>query len=99
VVGGIVGVVAIAGIIIYAVAQANTGGGQPGWLKAELDSSPNIPGQYIPPHPGFDNVFDSGTNPSSDDRQHFQPGTIVPICTQQQIDSGNVGNPLCYTSN
>lgn len=99
VVGGIVGVLAIAGIIIYAVAQANSGGGQPAWLKAELNSSTSIPGQYIPPHPGFDNVFDSGTNPNSDDRQHFQPGTVVPICTQDQINSGNVGNPLCYTSN
>ena len=99
VVGAAVAVVAIVAVIIYAVAQANTGGGQPAWLKAELDSSPNIPGQYIPPHPGFDNVFDSGTNPQSDDRQHFQPGTVVPICTQDQINSGNVGNPLCYTSN
>jgi hypothetical protein len=93
-------VLAIAAVIVYAVVQTTgTSKGDPAWLKAELDDNPNIPGVYVPPHPGADGVFDSGTNPNSDDRKHFNPGTVVPICTQDQIDTGNVSNPLCYTSN
>jgi hypothetical protein len=99
-IGAVVAGLVVIGAIAYAVIQTgNTGDGQPAWLKAELDDSPDIPGVYVPPHPGADGVFDSGTNPNSDDRRHFNPGTVIPICTQEQIDSGNVSDPLCYTSN
>ena len=100
VIAGVVGVIAIAAVIGYAVYQAaKPADSTPAWLTAELNDDPNIPGQYIPPHPGFDGVFDSGTNPNSDDRRHFNAGQVVPICTQDQIDAGTVSNPLCYTSN
>ena len=90
-----VGGVAIVAILIYAVVQAgNTGDGVPDWRTAELNDDPNIPGLYVAPHPGFDNEQETG-----DERQHFNPGQVVPICTQEQIDSGQVGDPLCYTSN
>jgi hypothetical protein len=98
-IAAVIGAIVVIGVILYAVLQSNTASGDPAWLKAELDDSASIPGQYIPPHPGFDGVFDSSTNPQSDDRKHFAPGTVVPICTQDQIDAGNVSNPLCYTSN
>ncbi len=99
-IAAVAGGLAIVAIIVWAVVQTgNTGDGTPAWLKAELDDDPSIPGVYVAPHPGFDGVFDSGTNPNSDDRKHFNPGTVVPICTQEQIDAGTVSDPLCYTSN
>ena len=64
-----------------------------------LDDSKSLPGTYVPPHPGADGtVCDTKacTN-RHDDRNHIN-GTI-PICTQTQLDSKNVSNPLCYTSN
>lgn len=95
VIAGAIGVAAIIAILVYAVVQTgSTGDGVPDWRKAELNDDPNLPGQYIAPHPGFDNEPETG-----DERRHFNPGQVVPICTQEQIDSGNVGDPLCYTSN
>jgi hypothetical protein len=96
---GAAAVALVAAFIIYAVAQRDNVDATPAWLEAELDSSTSLPGQYIPPHPGPDGVFDSGTNPASDDRLHFAPGTVIPICTQAQLDAGQVSSPLCYTSN
>jgi hypothetical protein len=61
-----------------------------------LNDDPNLPGVYYPPHPGPDGVLDS---PNRDDRVHYAPGTIIPTCTQEQLDSGNISNPLCYTTN
>jgi uncharacterized protein DUF3105 len=94
-IAAVLGGLVIVAVIAYAVLQTgNTGDGVPDWQEAQLDDDPNIPGQYIPPHPGFD-----GQPDTRDDRQHFNPGQVVPICTQEQIDSGQVGDPLCYTSN
>jgi hypothetical protein len=92
---GAAAVLFIAGAIIYAVQQSSSGSSgssTPDYVKAELDDSPNLPGQYIKPNPGPDGVL-----PSSDDRQHFGEGIVWPFCTQNQIDSGDVGQ--CYTSN
>jgi hypothetical protein len=90
---GAVAVVVVAAIVIYAVVQSSSGSsGTPGFVKAELDDSPNLPGQYIKPNPGPDGVL-----PSSDDRQHFGQGIVWPFCTEDQISSGDIGQ--CYTSN
>jgi hypothetical protein len=94
-IAAVVGGVAIVAVLIYAVLQASAGEGVPAWHKAELNDDPNIPGVYYAPHPGVDGLPETG-----DERRHFQaPGQVVPICTQEQIDSGNVSDPLCYTSN
>ncbi len=61
---------------------------------AELDDDPSIPGVYFPPHPGAD-----GQPETQDERQHYAPATVIPFCSQEQIDSGNTSDPLCYTSN
>jgi len=95
-IAAVVGGLFVVAILAYAVVQATAGSSDavPDWHLAELDDDPNIPGTYIPPHPGFD-----GTPETGDERQHFNPGTVVPICTQEQIDTGQVFDPLCYTSN
>jgi hypothetical protein len=96
-IAGAVAVVAVIAMVVYAVTQATSDAGPSQGekaLQAELDDDPNIPGVYYPPHPGAD-----GELGTTDDRIHFAPGTVVPICTQQQIDSGNISDPLCYTSN
>jgi hypothetical protein len=61
---------------------------------AHLDSSPELPGQYLPPHPGVDGVVDS-----IDDADHVGPGIVVPICGTGQLAAGNFSDPLCYHSN
>jgi hypothetical protein len=95
VIAAIVGGLFVTAIIVHAVIQTgNTGDGVPDWRTAELDADPNIPGAYIAPHPGFDGLPETG-----DERRHFNPGQVVPICTEEQIDTGDVGDPLCYTSN
>jgi hypothetical protein len=94
-IAAVVGGIAIVAIILYAVFQATTASdGVPEWHQAELDDDPHIPGVYYAPHPGFDGVPETG-----DERQHFNVGQVVPICTQEQIDAGTVSDPLCYTSN
>jgi hypothetical protein len=90
-----IGVVAIVAVLAYAVTQANnTNTGPSASQKAQMNDSPDIPGVYYPPHPGSDGQLDT-----QDDRLHYNPGTSIPICTQQQLDAKNYSNPLCYTSN
>ncbi len=87
------GAIVVAGILVYAITQ--TGGtAQASWQKAQMDDDPSLPGTYYPPHPGPDGVL--GT---ADDRLHYPTGTVIPICTDEQLASGNVSDPLCYTSN
>jgi hypothetical protein len=87
---------AIAGLIVYAVVSQNTAPTNelPDWQKAQLDADPRLPGVYVPPHPGADGLSGNG-----DDRQHFGNGVVQPICTQEQIDSGQIFDPICYQSN
>ena len=93
-IAAVVGGLAIVAILAYAVYQATTGDGVPGWHTAELDDNPNIAGAYFAPHPGFDGQPETG-----DERRHFNVGQVVPICTQDQLDAGNISDPLCYQSN
>jgi hypothetical protein len=93
-IAAVLGGVAILAILAYAVYQASTGDGVPGWHKAELNDDPNIAGTYFAPHPGIDGQPETG-----DERRHFNTGQVVPICTQEQLDSGNISDPLCYHSN
>jgi len=93
----VAGVVAFVAILAYVVSQSdNVPTGPADWQKAQLDDSTSIPGTYYPPHPGTNGQLEDGRG---DDRQHFTPGTKIPICTQEQLDSLNVSSPLCYTSN
>ncbi len=64
------------------------------WKVVQEDSNPDLPGQYIPPHPGAD-----GELYTADDRAHVANGTVIPICTQAQLDAHDYGDPLCYPSN
>jgi Protein of unknown function (DUF3105) len=100
------GVVAIAAALVYAVTQANNVDNGPSkWWLAQMDDDPSIPGVYYPPNPGADGVLDGDTNPNSDDRVHLAPGTVVPICTPEEIAAGKISDPsygpagICYTSN
>ena len=87
-------------LLVYAVTQVdNTRSGPPEWVDAQLDESTRIPGTFVAPHPGPDGVFDSATNSNSDDRRHFANGTIVPLCTAEQIEQKVFNNPICYQSN
>jgi hypothetical protein len=98
-VAAVAGVALLAAFIVYAATERDNVDATIEWLEAERDSSTSLPGQYFPPHAGADGVNDTATNPNSDDRLHFAPGTVMPICTQAQLDSRQVGNPVCYTSN
>jgi hypothetical protein len=95
-IGGVIGGIAIIGALIYAVVGVNSGPGDAlsEHQRAEQDSNPALPGTYVPVHPGFDGQY--GTQ---DDRQHFANGVAYPICSQEQLQSGQISNPLCYTSN
>lgn len=89
------GVFALVAVLIYAVTQSdNISSGPSAAEKAELDDSTDIAGVYYAPHPGADGQY--GT---SDDAAHFAPGIVTPICSDAQLESGNVSSPLCYTSN
>lgn len=91
--GAVLGVAAVIALILYAVFETGTSGNtEVDWVKAALDDSPNLPGQYIAPNPGPDGVF-----PSSDDRQHIGNGVTWPFCTEQQKASKDIGQ--CYTTN
>jgi hypothetical protein len=99
-IAAVIGGLLLVGLLLYAVTQAdNTPSGPPEWIEAQLDESTSLPGAYVAPHPGADGTFDSATNPQSDDRRHFTNGSVVPICTAQQLEAGNISNPLCYPSN
>lgn len=90
-----VGAIGIVALIVYAVIQVNNvDSGPPDWQLAQENSDPTIPGVYYAPHPGIDGQVDT-----RDDRLHYAPGTVIPICSEEQISSGNVSDPLCYTSN
>jgi len=90
-----IGAIGIVALLVYAVTQVNNFDTGPSEAQeAELDDDPSIPGVYYPPHPGPDAMPDT-----RDERLHYAPGTVIPICTQEQLDSGNISNPLCYTSN
>ncbi len=89
------GVIAIVAILVYAVTQAdNVDSGPSASQKAQENDDPNIPGVYYPPHAGSDGQLNT-----QDDRLHYSPGTVIPICTQAQLDAQNYVDPLCYTSN
>ena len=68
-----------------------------GFIKAELDSSTSLPGNYVKPNPGPDGVVCTEVSclNSMDDRSHTT--TPIPICTADQLSSENIGN--CYNSN
>ena len=88
---------AIVAILAFAVVSAQKStdpNRQLDWQKAMLDSSDRLPGQYVPPHPGPDGQLCQEANcaATNDDRQHVQPGTVIPICTEEQKQSGNVSN-------
>ncbi len=83
--------------LIYLVSQTGGDAGPSDFEKAQeaaLDDDPNLPGVYLPPHPGQDGVL--GT---ADDRLHHVQGDDIPICTEAQIEASQVSNPVCYTSN
>jgi hypothetical protein len=90
-----IGVIGLVALLVYAVTQANnTDSGPPDFQLAQEDADPNIPGVYYAPHPGPD-----GQLLTRDDRVHYAPGTVIPFCTQEQVDAGTISDPLCYTSN
>jgi hypothetical protein len=89
-----VGALAIVAFLVYAVLASNSSPAEPDWLKAQSNDSTSLPGQYFAPHPGPDGQVGTG-----DDREHFAPGIVTPICTQAQMDANNISNPACYTSN
>jgi hypothetical protein len=83
--------VALLGYLVY---QTTRDPGPPGWQTAQMNDSADLPGTYFPPHPGLD-----GSPATGDERQHLQSGSVVPICTAEQIAANTISNPLCYTSN
>jgi hypothetical protein len=95
-------VAVIVAVLVYAVTQANEGvdTGPTGWQKAQADGS-NLPGTYIPPHPGEDGRLceDATCIGRMDDRNHVANGTVIPLCTSEQLASGLFNNPVCYQSN
>jgi hypothetical protein len=85
----------VIGLIVYAVRQAgNETPPESPAKEAELDDDPKVPGVYYAPHPGVDAQY--GTR---DDRDHYENGTIIPICSAEQVAQKQTSNPLCYTSN
>ncbi len=73
-IAAVLGGIVVIGVIAYAVIQTTAStDAEPGWLKAELNDDPNIPGVYVAPHPGADGVFDSGTNPELGRPPSLQP--------------------------
>jgi hypothetical protein len=66
------------------------------WQQVQVDANPTLPGTFVAPHPGADGKLLDG---STDDRSHVANDTAIPICTEEQLASGNVSNPLCYPSN
>jgi hypothetical protein len=93
----------IVGVLVYAVTQANQDPdlGPTGWQEAQANSDAKLPGAYIAPHPGEDARLctDATCVGAMDDRNHVANGTLIPICTAEQITSGQISNPVCYNSN
>lgn len=79
----LVGAVVIGGLA-YIVIQAFTGsdGASSAAEKAELDDSPDLPGQYFPPQ----------------GRAHMAAGTVRPICEEGATDTSNCYNSNPPTS-
>jgi hypothetical protein len=79
------GIAAIAGLVIFATVQSLTAddSSPPGHIAAELDDSPRLAGQYIPPHPAGNT--------------HFGNEVRWPICTEAQIADDDIMQ--CYHSN
>jgi hypothetical protein len=96
------GVIAIGAILVYAVIQAGNPTSSPGdrARAAEMDDSPSLAGTYYPPHPGKD-----GQPGTGDERTHVAPGVVIPICTEAQLEAGQLADPsygaagVCYHSN
>lgn len=65
------------------------------WAQVQLDANPALPGVYVPPHPGADGRLMEG----NDDRAHFANELTMPICSDEQLATGNFSSPLCYPSN
>jgi hypothetical protein len=98
-----IGLALLLGVIYlgYTVSQANKDPdtGPVDWQKAMLDTSDKVPGKYIAPHPGADGTLCSVATciAGMDDRVHLQE--VIPICSSEQLASGNISKPLCYNSN
>ncbi|HEY7270763.1 MAG TPA: DUF3105 domain-containing protein [Dehalococcoidia bacterium] len=60
--------------------------------KPEFDSSPAIPGVYVPPNPGID-----GRLLTRDDILHLDPGVHYPLCSAENISANRIAG--CYNSN
>lgn len=95
------GIIAIVALLVYAVTQSdNTDSGLSAAQEAQMDDDPSIPGVYYPPHPGADGQPDTG-----DERLHEAPNVIIPLCTDEQIEAGQLSDPsygsagVCYHSN
>ena len=103
----VAGVGLIVGALVYVVSQ--TGGASPATerdekaLAAIMDADPNLPGTYVPPHPGADGVLCSELScfgkPDTDDRRHVADDIDIPICTPAQLAQNQITNPVCYHSN
>ncbi len=73
----------VVGGIAYLVVQNFTGGTSSSAAeKAELDDSPDLPGQYFPPQ----------------GRQHMAQGTVRPVCEEGATDTTNCYNSNPPTS-
>ena len=97
------GVLVLIGVLAWAVLQASESPdtGPLDWQKAMLNEDPKIPGTYVPPHPGPDGRVckDQSCVGGMDDREHIGAGVKIPICTDEQIASNQISDPLCYNSN
>lgn len=89
------GTFVVLGVLVYAVLQSgNAPAGPSGAEKALMDDSAELPGTYVPPHPGADAELST-----DDDRQHVASGVTIPVCTAEEIAQSKVSDPVCYTSN
>ncbi len=84
----------VALFLIYALTQVGKGESDPSWVTAMMNDDANLPGQYFAPHPGADGQLNT-----TDDREHYGNGTVVPICSDAQLEAGTITDPVCYTSN
>jgi hypothetical protein len=66
----------------------------PAYVIAEQDANPNLPGLFVPAHPGPDQQRGTG-----DDRTHVANNVSIPICTPEQLVAPQPPGTLCYPSN